>query len=209
MFRSTAAALAGDDKGHAAQTERAAPPVDAGLNEIAADARRGDPFALRKFLNAAAPMVRRICRGILCREDPDLEDAIQECLIDVARALSRFRFESDVSHYVTKIAVRRAIAVRRRARARSKQQATLDPSLLAAAGASPDARAGLVRWLLDELNEAQASALLLRVMLGHSIEEIAAITGVSVNTVKTRLRLGKTQLRRWLERRGEGRRAAE
>ena len=69
-----------------------------------------------------------------------------------------------------------------------------------------EARADLVRNLLDALNEEQAKALLLYVMLGHSTEEIAVITGVSANTVKTRLRLGKEQLRRWLERSGEARR---
>jgi DNA-directed RNA polymerase specialized sigma24 family protein len=46
--------------------------------------------------------------------------------------------------------------------------------------------------------------LRLRLMLGHSIDEIASITGVSVNTVKTRLRLGKNRLREQLERSGEG-----
>ena len=70
-----------------------------------------------------------------------------------------------------------------------------------------EARADLVRNLLDELNQEQANVLRLRLMLGHSIGEIACITGVSQNTVKTRLRLGKIQLRRWLERSGEGPRA--
>jgi DNA-directed RNA polymerase specialized sigma24 family protein len=38
-----------------------------------------------------------------------------------------------------------------------------------------------VRTLLDDMNE-EAMALLPHVMLGHSIEEIASITGVSANT---------------------------
>jgi RNA polymerase sigma-70 factor (ECF subfamily) len=145
------------------------------------------------------------------RDNPELEDAIQDCLIEIARALPQFRFEGKASHYVTKIAMRRAIACRQQARDRSKQQSTLEPSALPAApfDAAQDARADLVRNLLDALNEEQAKALLLHVMLGHSTEEIAAITGVSANTVKSRLRLGKEQLRRWLERSGEGRRAGK
>ncbi len=178
------------------------------MNDLSRAASRGDPIALRDFLRGVAPNVRRICRGIMGREHFDLEDAIQDCLVDVARALPQFRFESSVTHYVTKITMRRAIASRQRARDRSKQQAALDPSALpmASVDGMPDARSNLVRSLLEELNEDQATALLLRVMLGHSIEEIASITGVSVNTVKTRLRLGKNQLRYWLERRGERRR---
>lgn len=180
---------------------------DAALDDLARAAAGGDRVALRDFLRRVVPFVRRISRGIMGREHSELEDAIQESLVDVARALPKFRFESSVTHYVTKIAMRRAIAARQRARRRSKQQAALDPGALpvAAYDAVPDARASLLRKLLDDLHEAQATALLLRVMLGYSIDEIASITGVSVNTVKTRLRLGKHQLRRWLERRGERR----
>jgi DNA-directed RNA polymerase specialized sigma24 family protein len=70
-----------------------------------------------------------------------------------------------------------------------------------------DSRADLLRNLLDDLRKEQANALRLRLMLGHSIGEIAGITGVSQNTVKNRLRLGKIQLRRWLKRMGESRSA--
>jgi len=183
-------------------------------NEAELDARAraalgGDPSALRDFLRAVAPIVRRVCRGVMGRDNPELEDAIQDCLIDVARSLTQFRFEGSAAHYVTKIAMRRAIALRDRARERAKQQATLEASNLpdASLNRSPSAHAELVSNLLDDLNEAQAKALLMHIMLGHSIDEIATMTGVSANTVKTRLRLAKERLRRWMRRRGEGRRA--
>jgi DNA-directed RNA polymerase specialized sigma24 family protein len=48
--------------------------------------RKGEILALLDFLRAVAPVVRRICRGVMGREDPEIEDATQECLIDVARA---------------------------------------------------------------------------------------------------------------------------
>jgi len=186
-------------------SEADAAAKQAELDDRARAALGGDPSALREFLRAVAPIVRRACRGVMGRDNPELEDAIQDCLIDVARSLPQFRFEGSAAHYVTKIAMRRAIATRDRARAREKQQATLEASDLP--GPTPAAHADLVRNLLDDLNEAQARALLMRIMLGHSIDEIATMTGVSVNTVKTRLRLAKLQLRRWLQRRGEGRRA--
>ena len=200
--------------------KRAAPPEDAEVArsrqigdadrdaklELAARAAVGGrPDALREFLGVVVPIVRRVCRGVMGRHDPEIEDAIQDCLIDVARALPQFRFEGAVVHYVTKISMRRAIAYRQRVRARAKQQATLVASSAVdeSGEMAPEARAEMLRGLLDQLNETQAKALLLRIALGHSIDEIAGITGVSVNTVKTRLRLGKVQLRRWLRRRGE------
>jgi RNA polymerase sigma factor (sigma-70 family) len=180
-----------------------------GLNDATREAWRGNPFALRHFLREIAPLVRSVSRGVMGREHPDLEDTIQDCLVDVVRALPRFRFEADVTHYVTRITMRRAIAARQRARARSQQYSAVDPSTVAVTtfDEGVEARAHLVRNLLDEISEAQSTVLRLRLMLGHSIGEIARITGVSVNTVKTRLRLGKNRLRRSLQRSGEGPRA--
>jgi len=174
------------------------------LDDLARLALKGGPADLRAFLQAIAPLVRRICRGVMGRDNPDLEDAIQDSLIDVARALGRFRFEASIAQYVTRVAMRRAISSRRRTRLRWKQHASL--AATEPTGLSYDVSAvGRIDWshkMLDDLNEEQATALSLRVMLGHSIEEIASITGVSVNTVKTRLRLGKNQLRRLLDERG-------
>jgi RNA polymerase sigma-70 factor (ECF subfamily) len=179
------------------------------LNELVREVLGGNPFATRYLLQAIAPSVRSICRGVMGREHLEIEDAIQDCLVDVVRALPQFRFEADVSHYVTKIAMRRAISVRQRARARAQKHREMDPSAVAVFTFDDgvEARANLIRDLLDELGEAQATVLRLRLMLGHSIDEIARITGVSVNTVKTRLRLGKNRLRAQLERSGEGPRA--
>jgi len=55
-----------------------------------------------------------------------------------------------------------------------------------------------MRDLIRRLRPVQAETLVLRVVLGFSVEEIALSTEVSVNTVKTRLRLGKKTLRQLL-----------
>jgi RNA polymerase sigma-70 factor, ECF subfamily len=185
--------------------ESTATAADGGLNEKAREALQGSPLAVRHFLQEIAPLVRSICRGIMGREHLDLEDTIQDSLVEVMRALPQFRFEADVSHYVTKIVMRRAISVRQRSRLRSQQRAAMkscvDP--VTPFDDRIEVRTNLVRNLLCELGEPQSTVLRLRLMLGHSIGEIARITGVSVNTVKTRLRLGKGRLRRRLEQSGE------
>lgn len=198
-----------EDAGTAPVEENREATASGGLNDSARTALRGDPFAVRQFLRAIAPLVRSVCRGVMGRDNPEIEDAIQDCLVDIMRALPQFRFEADVSHYVTKITLRRAIASRERARARSRLRVAMDSHISSVTrfDDAMAARADLVRGLLDDLNEEQATALRLRLMLGHSVDEIASITGVSRNTVKTRLRLGKKRLRLWLERSGEGPRA--
>jgi RNA polymerase sigma-70 factor (ECF subfamily) len=68
---------------------------------------------------------------------------------------------------------------------------------LPVAGDDPEAprRRALLRALVDELPEAQAETLVLRVMLGYSIAEVAETTGVPANTVRSRLRLAKEALK--------------
>jgi len=204
MLRATKAGPLEEGEGTAGREAKGL-PFQQDLDDKAREALRGEPSALRDFLRAVAPIIRRVCRGVMGRDNTELEDTIQDCLIDVARALPQFRFEGNVSHYVTKIAMRRAIASRDSARARSKRHTALHLSSFPAENHNGgiEARADLIRNMLDDLNETQAKALLLRITLGHSVDEIASITGVSVNTVKTRLRLAKNQLRRWLVRSGE------
>jgi RNA polymerase sigma-70 factor (ECF subfamily) len=51
------------------------------------------------------------------------------------------------------------------------------------------------RALLTELPPPQAEALVLRAVEGFTLEEIAQLTGVPIETVRSRLRLAKAALR--------------
>ena len=70
-------------------------------------------------------------------------------------------------------------------------------------------RSWLVGLIVRKLRRAQTEAVLLRFFLGCSVEEIACITGVPLNTAKTRLRTGKDKLRRYLEKQGYSPEATE
>jgi len=146
-------------------------------------------------------MIRRTCRGVLGSGHADLEDTMQESLLACVRALHQYRFDGDIRHYVTKIALRIAIAARRTSTSRWRAQDPIEleraanQSGTSAEEWSPD-EIDLIQRILDNLTRVQSEALLMRVVLGFSIEEIATKTGVSQNTVKTRLRLGKNVLRR-------------
>ncbi len=179
------------------------------LTALARAALENDPDKVRRFLDGIAPTVRRTCRGVMGFSHPDLEDAIQESLIDIVRALPQYRFEADVSHYAAKIALRVAIAERKRDRARVEslrlfyQRRESRPASLDPAGIFADVECSwLTRLIVRKLNRSQTEAVLLRFFLGCSVEEIASITGVPLNTAKTRLRTGKDKLRRHLEKRG-------
>lgn len=179
------------------------------LTTLAREALGKDPEKVRRFLDGVTPTVRRTCRGVMGFAHPDLEDAIQESLIDIVRALPQYRFEADVSHYAAKIALRVAIAERKKDRARVESMRLLHqtiesrPQSLDPAGIVADVECSwLTRLVVRKLKKSQTEAVLLRFFLGCSVEEIASITGVPINTAKTRLRTGKDKLRRCLEKRG-------
>jgi len=195
------------------------PVAGAGEGTLTALARAAlgkDPEKVRRFLDAIAPAVRRTCRGVMGYSHPDLEDAIQESLMDLVRALPQYRFEADVSRYAAKIALRVAIAERRKDRARveglrafhqnhESRSPSLDP-----AGVVADVECSWLGGLIvRKLKRSQAEVVLLRIFLGCSVEEIASITGVPLNTAKTRLRTGKDKLRRYLEKQGYSPEATE
>lgn len=164
-------------------------------------AKAGDPDGIRRFLEAVEPWVARTCRGVLGTGHPDVDDAVQECLLAAVKALGKYRFQGDIRHFVGKIALRIAIAIKRRStdRWRHQQRLGAEPTLEALPMVSLEWSSDeieLVRRVFDQLSNAQSEAVFLRVMMGFSVEEIARMTKVSTNTVKSRLRLGKDAVRK-------------
>lgn len=165
----------------------------------AREAAAGDTIAARKLLERVAPRVVRTVRAAMGARHPEVEDAVQLALIGFIQALPSFRGECDPSLFAARIAVRTAGAVRRRSRTRTSRldgSVEVDalegkPTELAASR-----RRAAFRSLLDDLPEAQAEALALRFMAGWSLAELAEATGAPLNTVRSRLRLGKEALRR-------------
>jgi RNA polymerase sigma-70 factor (ECF subfamily) len=177
-----------------------ASPCD--LTALALEARTRDPAAMRRFLEAIAPSVRNVCRGVLGAGHVDLEDTVQECLIDILRALPKYRVEGTIVHYTNRIALRASIAARQRGRSREQRlRALAEQALVPGFSGSDNAfpNLWLVRDVIDELSTVQAEAVLMRMVLGCSVEEIATATQVPVNTTKSRLRLAKDYLRRRLD----------
>jgi RNA polymerase sigma-70 factor (ECF subfamily) len=163
--------------------------------------RTRDPACVRQFLEAIAPSVRKVCRAVLGSGHADLEDIIQECLIEILRALPKYRFEGTIVHYTNRIALRSAIAARKRGRHRDQRERALadqeSANILGMQDTLPDL--WFLRGIIDELSTVQAEVVVMRMVLGYSVEEIAAATQVSVNTSKSRLRVAKEYLRRRLD----------
>src|SRR5262245_37866958 len=172
--------------------------------ELALAAADGDLTAMRRLLDAVAPRVLRVVRSVLGAACPDAEDVAQESLIALVRALPAFRGECPAGGYAARIAVRTAIAARKRSSWREqrlrdlpREEAEIEPP--AAERFAAELRRRLMRELLLDLPAGQAEALALRVVLGCSLEEIASATSTPLNTVRSRLRLAKQALKQRIE----------
>jgi RNA polymerase sigma-70 factor (ECF subfamily) len=181
---------------------------------LLARAATDDADAAATLVGAVCGGMLRIVRKVLGRQHPDVDDVTQDAVIALLAALMTFRGECAVEHFANRIALLTALAARRRARARARTVEPESDSFDEFAAVDTDAgqhasplatavaarRRLLVRQLLDELPDVIAEALASHFILGYTVDEIAAASSVPVNTVWSRLRLGKQALRRKLER---------
>lgn len=199
------------ETGLAMETETDAPrtiadPATLDAIALARQAAAGDAAATSRLLRGLASRVVRVVRAVLGGSHPDVDDVAQQALIGFIQALPAFRGDCDPARYATTIAVRTAIGARRRAKVdRSRRDTEADAEAVATTSPGPSEemaaqqRKEILRELLADLPTEQAEALAMRVVLGWSLEEIAAQSNAPLNTVRSRLRLAKESLRKTIE----------
>ncbi|HET9958751.1 MAG TPA: sigma-70 family RNA polymerase sigma factor [Polyangiaceae bacterium] len=170
---------------------------------LAQAAIEGNVVALRTLLTAVSPNILRVVRRVIGASHPDVEDVTQECAVEFVNALRRFRGESSVQHFASRVALRAAMNARRRQRAAKRGTPGPEPieaDETAGNHSPPDAIAAsrasmqLARELCDELPAPQAEALALHCVLGYTMSEVASICGAPLETVRSRLRAAKSAL---------------
>jgi RNA polymerase sigma-70 factor (ECF subfamily) len=169
---------------------------------LARNAAAGDSAAMSRLLRTVAPKLVVVVKAVLGATHPDLDDAVQQTLIGFVQGLPAFRGDCDPIGYGRVIAVRTAVAARKRARARDARNVdAADADALPTTGPSPHSEADAtrrketIRDLLAELPSEQGEAFAMRIVLGFSLEEIASQSGSPLNTVRSRLRLAKERLK--------------
>lgn len=162
-------------------------------------AREGADWAWAEIYHDLSPVVLGYVRG---QRSESPEDVTSEVFLQVVRDLHRFNGdESSFRSWVFTIAHNRLIDARRKA-ARRPAEATPVEELdahLAPDEAEPSALDNLttaeLRLLFDALSPDQRAVLLLRIVSGLTIPEIAAIVGKRVGAVKALQRRGLASLR--------------
>jgi RNA polymerase sigma-70 factor (ECF subfamily) len=158
------------------------------------------------LLNELAPRIARVVRAVMGGGHPDVDDVQQQALLAFVQALPSFRGECEPRYFASRIAARTALQAARRARAaRARRDDAVEVDELLSSEAQPHEdimqrhRQEVLRDLLATIPQEQAETLVLRVVLGWSLPDVASATGVPLNTVRSRVRLAKNALRRAID----------
>lgn len=171
---------------------------------LARRASAGTASAPREVLELTSPIMLRVIRRVLGPHSLEAEDVLQESCFGLLGALGSYRGECSLNHYAGRIAARHAVRTRRKRQREDEKVVALrdwQPGHQPPADDRADARA-LLSEVLGKIPEEQAEALVLRLVLGHTLPEIADATEVTVNTVRSRIRLARERLSTMLTRRG-------
>jgi RNA polymerase sigma-70 factor, ECF subfamily len=149
--------------------------------------------------------IYRLCCALL-RDRAQAEDAAQESLLRVWKALDGYDGRASLSSWIYAITRNRcltALARRRAMDSLTDSEVEAEVARLASPDAQPsDERAALLRELVDLLPERLRRTLLLYYFEGRSTSEVALMLGCPEGTVKTHLFRARAALTEQLKKRG-------
>ncbi len=168
--------------------------------------QHGDIDAFSTLVARHEAMLYRIARRML-QNEADAQDAVQEMLLRLLKALPHFRADAKFTTWLYRLATNTCIDIQRRQGRMAPTTSLPDDLPLAAPAAQADPdhqcernfRQHLLDQALRELPEPQRMLLVLRDREGLSNQEVADILGVEVGTLKARLHRARGALRRLLE----------
>lgn len=169
----------------------------------------GQRGAAESLLKELLPRVRNLVR-YLRPGDSDVDDIAQEALIAILRGLPTWRREGSFKSWADRVVARVVFAHLKKSR--TAQSRTGGDEGEADEAPSEDAgpeeyvfRRDMAR-LLDALSEEQRHALVLHHVMGMSVPEMTEELGIPFETVRSRLRLGRANLRALYEQDASGQR---
>jgi RNA polymerase sigma-70 factor, ECF subfamily len=159
----------------------------------------GDQQAFAELMGRHEDMVFAICFRVL-GDRTDALDATQDAFLTLFRRATSFRGEAAFTTWLYRIATNAAHDVLRKgARAPVPTEEIVDEPRASTSIEDSVALRVDLRYALAQLPEDYAQAVALHDLGGVPYDEIAAITGVSLGTVKSRISRGRRRLAEVLE----------
>ncbi len=168
--------------------------------ELASAAASGDGAASRLLVDRLLDRVGLTVR-CLAANDPDADDYVQDAFIEILNSIGNFQHDGSLERWAERIAVR--VTMRRMKKKGFRAGIVTHDSDNEGRIEGPSDDLTLTReriWrriitALKVLNPDRRLVVVLRLVLGCSIAEIAAQTEMKPNTVRGRLAVGRAQLR--------------
>src|SRR5580704_16126018 len=158
-----------------------------------------DEIAFREIVERYQSKVFSIIYGIL-RNHNDAEDIAQQVFAKIYFSIRNFDFRSSLLTWIYKITVNECYDYLRKKRVRklvyesdfsvedAQRLETADPAVDPALPVDTQlAQHDLVVKLLSKVSEEDRTLILLKEVEGHSVEELAQMTGLNENTIKVKL----------------------
>ena len=162
-------------------------------------AQAGDEAAFREIVEHYQAKVFSIIHGIV-RQRNDVEDIAQQVFAKVYFSIRNFDFRSSLITWIYKITVNECFDYLRKKKVRKlvyesdmsedevRRVENADPAVDRQPRADEDlARRDYIAKLLLRVSEEERSLLMLKEVEGHSVEELAEMTGMNENTIKVQL----------------------
>ncbi|MCX6636458.1 MAG: sigma-70 family RNA polymerase sigma factor [Acidobacteria bacterium] len=167
--------------------------------ELVRRAQARDELAFREIVERYQAKVYSIIFGIL-RNRNDAEDIAQQVFAKVYFSMGNFDFRSSLLTWIYKITVNECYDYLRKKRVRklvyesdfSEEESLLMQNSESAMDHRPAvdtqlAQRDFVLKLLAKISEEDRNLMLLKEVEGHSVEELAQMTGMNENTIKVKL----------------------
>jgi RNA polymerase sigma-70 factor, ECF subfamily len=185
---------------------------DAELAQLACQ-RNGSAF--RTIMQRHNRRLYRMARSVM-RNDSEAEDVVQEAYVRAFANLAKFRGDSSLATWLSRIVLNEAFGRIRRRRpsvdltgieSRPPSQGQIIPFPHSSPQLDPERTMAqreiqlILERAIDELPEAFRTVLVARVIEEMSVEETADLLGLRTETVKTRLHRARSLLKEALEKR--------
>lgn len=192
-------------------------PQPAGLSEeeLVRRTAAGDHGAFEALMRRYNRVLYRTARSIL-KDDAEAEDALQEAYLLAYRGLGKFRGESSLSTWLTRIVVNESIGRLRKMQRRAEiirldaeppqSEDSEEAGMSETAVEQPEQAAlrgearRLIESRIDRLPDAFRTVFVMRAVEELTVEETAACLNIPEATVRTRFFRAKSMLREALAR---------
>jgi RNA polymerase sigma-70 factor (ECF subfamily) len=173
--------------------------------ELLARARQGDEAAFKRLVERYESVVASTAIGMLGKGE-DAEEVGQETFIRFYQSLRRFREDSKVGTYLTRIAINLSLDELRRRKKRKlrfwswEEREALPDELVVHDEQEIEAneRKDFVRRAIQSLEGKHRAVVVLRMLNGYSTQETSALLGIPIGTVLSRLSRAQEKLRHLL-----------